>query len=56
MINHQCLLVEQVFDEEDEQFLGTNCSLFYRKVAVLYDVNCEHIDEAGPESKLFLLI
>ena len=52
----QCLLVEKVFDEEAREQLGSQADAFVWKVAVLFDVDCELWERAGPGLEPFWLV
>lgn len=45
-----CLLVERVFSDEELLVVGLHAALFHRRVAALFDVDCEQFDRAGSDS------
>ena len=51
-----CLPVERVCDAEALEILGGQTRMFVRKVAVLFDVDCELSEWAGVDLDLFFLI
>ncbi|CAN9468980.1 unnamed protein product [Alternaria alternata] len=52
----QCLLLEQAFDADAREALGPYSDIVYRKVAVLFDVDCKHWENAKSTLQLIILI
>ena len=51
-----CLMLEKAFEEEGRGALGPYSDMVYRKVAVMFDVDCEHWERAKPTLEIVMLI
>lgn len=51
-----CLSLEEAFDAESRELLGPYSEMVYRRVAVMFDVDCQHWEKAKPGVDMIVLI